>query len=134
MPDARVNQLRPANCTLPLEGTGGGRAVRASAAVEHSTLEVQTEQRPLAVAARPGSAAAKPLSYFDKLIINTTSRTAGQLAAGGEFTASGSGLNALLGLACSLCTFHRVATPWIIPNLGHFPHLSLVTHVCCSAA
>ncbi|KAG2452506.1 hypothetical protein HYH02_002745 [Chlamydomonas schloesseri] len=61
--------------------TGGG-GVRASSAVEHSTLEVQTEQRPLAVAARPGSAAAKPLSYFDKLIINTTSRTAGQLAAG----------------------------------------------------
>ncbi|KAG2445943.1 hypothetical protein HXX76_000546 [Chlamydomonas incerta] len=61
---------------------GGGPAVRASAAVEHSTLEVQTEQRPLAVAARPSSAAAKPLSYFDKLIINTTSRTAGQLAAG----------------------------------------------------
>ncbi|GLI59027.1 hypothetical protein VaNZ11_000853 [Volvox africanus] len=43
-----------------------------------ATLEVQTDSRS---ASRPSSA--KPLSYFDKLVINTSSRVAGHLASGG---------------------------------------------------
>ncbi|PNH07966.1 hypothetical protein TSOC_005527, partial [Tetrabaena socialis] len=54
-------------------------STRPAASIESASLEVQTEVRQ---PVRPTSA--KPLSYFDKLVINTTSRQAGQVASGGE--------------------------------------------------
>ncbi|EFJ50563.1 hypothetical protein VOLCADRAFT_103778 [Volvox carteri f. nagariensis] len=63
-------------------GSSGPLRPRNSAPPQSSSLEVQTEARP---ASRPSSA--KPLSYFDKLVINASSRVAGHLAAGGEASA-----------------------------------------------
>ncbi len=68
----------------PAAADSGGAAAgtsssSAAAAGPPSTSEVQTDVRPVA---RPQSA--KPLSYFDKLVINTHSRQAGQMATGGE--------------------------------------------------
>ncbi|GIL70052.1 hypothetical protein Vretimale_3327 [Volvox reticuliferus] len=61
--------------------TSGGSGVpqRPRSARQSATLEVQTDSRP---ASRPSSA--KSLSYFDKLVINASSRVAGHLASGGE--------------------------------------------------
>ncbi|GFR44855.1 hypothetical protein Agub_g6198 [Astrephomene gubernaculifera] len=75
VPDAAAGQ----SSQEPAAGSSFPREPpRASARVSSSNLEVQTETRPVS---RPTSA--KPLSYFDKLVLNTTSRQAGHLAAGG---------------------------------------------------
>ncbi|GIL47715.1 hypothetical protein Vafri_4473 [Volvox africanus] len=63
--------------TTSISGVSSGPQ-RPHSARQSATLEVQTDSRP---ASRPSSA--KPLSYFDKLVINTSSRVAGHLASGG---------------------------------------------------
>ncbi|GLC54890.1 hypothetical protein PLESTB_000916800 [Pleodorina starrii] len=58
------------------------------APVASASLEVQTESRP---ASRPSSSTS--LSYFDKLVINASSRVAGHLASGGPPESSRSSLS-----------------------------------------
>lgn len=85
-----INKARPyrlpaalhlhAATTSTTIGSGRDRAPqRPRSATQSASLEVQTDSRP---ASQPSSS--KPLSYFDKLVINSSSRAAGHLADRGE--------------------------------------------------